>query len=813
MHYDESMNENFGNKKDKTIQYRVITVVIFALFVSLLQLVYQEISSSKNFGATIDPASGMILQTFMSHPNSDDLSLTDRFISINDIPVSEIQPEMLMDSPQDSVNVKLMSVDGEIRQENLMVLPLTGLLMLEQLTLPIIGLLFFLPGLILVLTKKPRLADMHFMMFGFFAGVLLLMSQVGQTTIRWMGITYLLTSVFSTWSFIEFHFRYLMVVPRNELKWLFRGTKIITSVMLLYGGLFHYLDWYRELNSLSVVNMILDVSIIIILFFAQIRKKEFRFGMVRAIFLTLVVSSSPLIFFTYIPFLVNRYRSVSIIVTVIFLLIIPINYFILLMNQKQWVQASLTILSFTATIFVEQLLVNVSMDLLPNGLPDYRVPSHWLDYLTSIAVLGVFLLLYYGIYSIFNRLIYGNIVTISKRLYKEGYSFVKSGEVDRPVIQMARLFIREFFRYEYLNICLVDGTVIQFDLENDIKVVQFDEQQMRKLINELGNESALRGNGNGDDRIIPLLELAAVKNQFPEIFGDDPRYCYILFGTKERIGFIAAGMRRMNEPFDLREMQHLTLLLNQFGVVFENLLLSERLDRTNHQMRLAGQQMLQMRENERRRIARDMHDNIIQAITAFRYQLNELYDSDKLSISDVESDELQHNLLNITQNIRDICFDLRPPALDATGLQSAVVSLVESYHSQGVLFIDFKVVGESIINGIPEDVAICLYRVLQESLLNITKHAQTKIASIRLNATEEQIIMEVQDGGTGFTVPVRIYELVGEGHFGLMGAQEFLDTVNGEFLIDSSPGKGATIKAVIPLAREVRENGVFYDHS
>jgi signal transduction histidine kinase len=559
-------------------------------------------------------------------------------------------------------------------------------------------------------------------------------------------------------------------------------------------------------------SMVLDILILIVFFVGQMNQNEFRVGNIRAFFLTSVVATMPVVIFNYLPFSLNLSRNVSVIVSVMPVLIIPVNYLILLLNRKKWLRTALVFLSFTTAIFVEQIFVIIGTSILPNGLPDYRVSSYWLDFLISAAVLGIFLLLYFGTYRLFYRLVYGDVVAISKHLYQKGYEVIEEKDNERPLIQMGREFMREFYRYNYLNICLADGTVMHFDEDNHLQLHQFNEEMMNQLIEILAQEKSIHSIGSLNERIVPLQKLEQIRDQFPLIFGQSPRYCYLLFGTHGAIGFIAAGERKENERFDLVEIQQLHYVLNQFQVVVQNLLLLDKLENTAQQIRLSGQQSIQMRENERRRIARDMHDNIIQAITAFRYQLNELYDTEKLSVSDVEADQLLHHLMTITQDIRDICFDLRPPALDATGLQSALVSLVESYHSKDELYIDLKVVGGNVLNSISEDVAICLYRVAQESLLNITKHAETNFAQIMLAADENQITMEVRDEGKGFTVPSHIHELVADGHFGLMGAQEFLDVVNGSFLVESSPGKGATIKTVIPLVKEEGANGLFYDY-
>ncbi|MEE4194359.1 MAG: histidine kinase [Anaerolineae bacterium] len=801
------------DEQNQQLRIRLIAVLAAVIFMVFLVVTAFVVAQQPNMGFQLNVSTGMILQVFITHPDGDQLTIQDRVLAINGIPVTDYTSEELR-SLSGTAFVEIVSPDKSNRVITMRLLPNNFWMFLEVMSLPLIGLLLFIPGFLLIFAKSPTTSALLFLLFGFFFGLFLVVGQPIRMGFEPFGLAYYLSMIFASWCFILFHWDYLTVKPAKWIKYAFH---FIHAGILLFFVLI-WLFFRTDPDMPGILDLVLtgyllfSFPIVILSFAVQPIRQEFSFGTVRTLFLTTMVGALPCILFFILPILLNSPASLPLIILVLPFIIIPANYFILMINRKRWLDATLVILSFTTAIFLEQALVILGNRFLPGGLPDYRVTSNWFDYAISVAVLGIFLALYFGIYALFNRLIYGNVVTTSRKLYQAGFSTDRKNSGERPVVQMARLFIREFFRFEYLSVCLIDGTVMQFDAERHLQVLQFDENRMKQLIKELGGEKADRSASHRIDRSVNAMKLALVENRFSQIFGENPRHCYLLFGTTEPIGFIVTGERRHNEPFDLRENQQLALLLSQFEVMMENLLLVERIDHTNRQLRLSGQQMLQMRENERRRIARDMHDNIIQAITAFRYQLNELYDSEQMMISDEEADALQHSLSNITNDIRDICFNLRPPALDATGLQSAVVSLVESYYSRDSLFIEFNVEGDKIINAITEDVAICLYRVLQESLLNITKHARTRKARVDLHADESQILLEVVDEGQGFEVPGQINELVSDGHFGLMGAQEFLETVNGTFLVESNPGKGATIKAVVPLIREVGENGVFYDY-
>jgi signal transduction histidine kinase len=275
---------------------------------------------------------------------------------------------------------------------------------------------------------------------------------------------------------------------------------------------------------------------------------------------------------------------------------------------------------------------------------------------------------------------------------------------------------------------------------------------------------------------------------------------------------ISAGARKNGERFDALEIQQLDALLGQYQAIVENLFLMDEVEKRSQQVRKMGQQLLAAREDERKRIARDMHDNIIQSLTAFRYTMNDLYDQDKLSISDEEADTLQRSLQIISQDIRDICFNLRPPALDATGFRSAVVSIVDIHHRNHQLNIHLDISDSAVIDQLSDMVSICLYRVLQEALVNVGKHARTEAVWVHLDATHDAIQMRIEDNGVGFVVPQNLSELVTRGHFGLTGIQEFLEIVNGTLTIHSRPGEGSCLIARIPLTKTGGTDDVFYDY-
>jgi signal transduction histidine kinase len=216
------------------------------------------------------------------------------------------------------------------------------------------------------------------------------------------------------------------------------------------------------------------------------------------------------------------------------------------------------------------------------------------------------------------------------------------------------------------------------------------------------------------------------------------------------------------------------------------------------------QQILWARENERKQIARELHDEIIQSLITMNYHLSEMRKQrggdNTLSVT-----RLQDDLHQVINNVRQICVALRPPVLDSLGLAAAIRSHVRELERRGLCRIVLQV-PEELEQPIPEPIAICLYRILQEALVNVQKHAEATQIVVRLDLYDSRIRLVVQDNGKGFSIPPQLDQLLYARHFGLVGIREQLDMINGTLEIASAPGRGTCLEATVLLPRAVPGN-------
>ena len=218
--------------------------------------------------------------------------------------------------------------------------------------------------------------------------------------------------------------------------------------------------------------------------------------------------------------------------------------------------------------------------------------------------------------------------------------------------------------------------------------------------------------------------------------------------------------------------------------------------------RLAAQrQLLETREEERVKLARDLHDGPIQTVvsTIFDIQMMKSLIADADLNAEVE--RIGTSLKNAVQELRQVINELRPPTLARFGLAKAVQRLAEEIQDKDPrldLALDFV----NVHNQLPELINITLYRICQEALQNVVRHSSAAHAEVSLSVEEDRIALRIQDNGKGFDAPADFVKLSEAHHYGLAGMKERAEAVGGRFQVISKPGSGTTIEVVLPVSVE-----------
>jgi len=213
--------------------------------------------------------------------------------------------------------------------------------------------------------------------------------------------------------------------------------------------------------------------------------------------------------------------------------------------------------------------------------------------------------------------------------------------------------------------------------------------------------------------------------------------------------------------------------------------LSERIERN------ALRRAVDAQEVERRRLSRELHDETGQALTSILLGLRALEETLQTAAARAATAELRELVVATLQDVRRLAVELRPSALDDFGLVAALEHLTSSFGEQTGIAVDFgAALGDE---RLPSDVETALYRIVQESLTNVVKHARARRVSIALTKVEGSVTAVVEDDGQGFD-PAKT-----DGGYGLIGMGERLALLGGRLRIESNPSAGTTIAADVPL--------------
>jgi signal transduction histidine kinase len=207
----------------------------------------------------------------------------------------------------------------------------------------------------------------------------------------------------------------------------------------------------------------------------------------------------------------------------------------------------------------------------------------------------------------------------------------------------------------------------------------------------------------------------------------------------------------------------------------------------------AVRRVVEAQEAERSRLARELHDETGQALTSILLGLKPLEDALADQPARAALAELREHVVSALHDVRRLAVELRPAVLDDFGLVPALERLIDSFAEQTDIRVDFRsALGEA---RLPNEVETTLYRVVQESLTNIVKHANAHKVSVSLARRGSAVAAVIEDDGAGFD-----QRAVREEGMGLLGMRERLALLDGRLEIESRPGAGTTIVAEVPAA-------------
>jgi signal transduction histidine kinase len=232
------------------------------------------------------------------------------------------------------------------------------------------------------------------------------------------------------------------------------------------------------------------------------------------------------------------------------------------------------------------------------------------------------------------------------------------------------------------------------------------------------------------------------------------------------------------------------------------------LNKSHHmqdELRHLTHQILSAQEEERKKISRELHDGIVQTLTGINVQLATLKKEATVNTRGLTKriSTTQRLVAKSVKSVHRFARDLRPALLDDMGLIPALHSFMKDFMERTGIRVHLRTCMPDKVNQLDNIERTVLYRVAQEAVTNVAKHAQASLVHIRIQKLKDSMRMTIQDNGKSFELK-RVLSAKKNKRLGLLGMRERLQMVGGTLSVESAPDKGTTISAVIPFGKGKR---------
>ncbi len=314
------------------------------------------------------------------------------------------------------------------------------------------------------------------------------------------------------------------------------------------------------------------------------------------------------------------------------------------------------------------------------------------------------------------------------------------------------------------------------------------------------------------DRIITLREGCKVGDQFTDKISQNELVTMLVGGDEQR--HVPQTVWAFDSTFHAREQAeklryHQMLLEKDLAAqdtlnqqLIEQLARQVRaLDHANLALQDAHRRLLTEREEERKHLSRELHDQVIQDLLSVKYQLESV---------EAEVDEKQSNqgelalaygtIREMIEDLRRICSDLRPPTIDSLGLGAALQSYTRDWSERCGITLELEL--DPSLGRLPEAIELTIFRIIQESLNNIRKHAYASRVEVRMLHTSPRTVrIAINDNGMGIPEDLDLAELSMQGHYGLLGISERVALLGGSLSLKRLTEGGTLLQVEIPHPR------------
>jgi signal transduction histidine kinase len=319
---------------------------------------------------------------------------------------------------------------------------------------------------------------------------------------------------------------------------------------------------------------------------------------------------------------------------------------------------------------------------------------------------------------------------------------------------------------------------------------------IKAITNTVQSESPMRGlletgHAFAIEDIRTALEISRELARLLTCEGFVSWACAPLKMEGEVIGVYHLG-KRGKRSFSSHDLALLEVIGNVVGSSISNAQLLKDLRRKENELRRALRRAVELQEDERKRLARELHDEVGQALTSILIRLKALQEED-VQAQNERLDDLRTLTAQTIEELRRLAMDLRPAALDSLGIVPALEWYTQQCADRAGLDIQF--IGPDSHERLPQEIELILYRIAQEGITNAMRHGKAQKIVVSLEREPHSWRLVIKDNGRGFNTAALDQGL------GLVGIRERVELLNGDYDIQSAPGTGTQLCIEIPVKR------------
>lgn len=780
----------FGNTIIHLISLPVVLLILWSGTI---------LTSRLSVGVFWDPSSGVVYQVDVAREISEKVRQGDRIISGNGLSPAqvynldgkEVGHRILFEIERDG---NTFFVPIEISRPSLW-------LNIERLIPLVIAFGFLLAGnLAFAYYRHGHLATLfHLLCLG--AAVSLTSGAMTAFGPTWTRTIFQVASFCTLALFIHLHLYFPIPIHRRKARMAGFLLIVVTLSLAIFFGIGNLVQ--RSILELSIFRwlpltlLFVDVLFVIIALARAYRKPDtatsrYQSGVI--VFAGLIGFLPPLLF-SLIPHLISGYPLVAYGTSFFSLLFIPAGYgyailqFRLLGIEKTVHRGATNALLVILLGGVFSFWYFLSGRLLS---PEIAHSPFWL--LCTVIMLSILTSKVYQVLAKFaNRVLYGGwydyrsvVDTVSLSLNMK--------DIDEETIGATLCqVLGQSMRLEYVSLFLPDQNMFTYLNGQAIQTSQLNPDLWPALL------ECLESTDTQKRIIVPISHNLRNSLGFRSCGGDlRAKHLIPLYGKGDQmLGLLLLGAKLDGQELGKSDIEILKVIVQQSQMTLENTrLLRESQNQVSMISRL-HMQVIRSREGERNRLARDLHDLIIQMLIAINLKIHNMT-HDRINIQDEDMLSTQEEIHQVIKDLRQICADLRPANLELSGLVSAIQSKAAEIEQKAGFRISFLFEGNED-QEICEESKLCVYRFVQECLLNVQKHARAEIVQLWVHITSETVTVNVIDDGVGFVVPINLSFLTEEKHFGLVGLKELVEAAKGTMQVTSKPGEGCTVSVQVPV--------------